>query len=300
MTSVQAVEANVVSIGYDGFTSICQNIRSEPGAFEEPIVLLGGAFQDRNSWGRIATTLAEAGPLSIVELPGWGGADLLPAAYDINFLAEALSATLRAAGHTRVNLMGGSYGGAIAYRLAQAHPEQVARLMLIGTLLELPPDLQAKLRHCIELAFTHTALPFAEFVASILFSTEKSAPILNLERARKRIIYSMSKATERQFEKFRENTLRLLNGSLYVPNHPVAVPTLIATGEFDTFTPPAGCRAVAEMCLNSRFTLFRNADHVIHLEVPQHFADLMLRYFSAESLDDLPYCSPIEQVAGRG
>ncbi len=75
---------------------------------------------------------------------------------------------------------------------------------------------------------------------------------------------------------------------------PVGVPVLLGTGEHDDFTTPEYCREVVEFCADARFTLMRDADHAVHLQVPDALADLLLRFFTGRSLDGLAYCHPVE------
>lgn len=91
-----------------------------PGA--TPVLLVGGAFQHKESWGRLERFLLEERPVITVDLPGWGAADTLPADYDIDFLADTLRQALDELGVARVDMAVGSYGAMIGYRLAQLCP----------------------------------------------------------------------------------------------------------------------------------------------------------------------------------
>ena len=86
-----------------------------------------------------------------VDLPGWGAADLLPQTYGVDFLAAALDRLLDDLGLTHINMLAGSYGTGIAYRLAQVSPHRVARMALIGTMTEIPEHAAAAFRHTLEL-----------------------------------------------------------------------------------------------------------------------------------------------------
>src|SRR5688572_23548479 len=55
-----------------------------------PVALVGGAFQRKESWGRIEEHLVRHTTVITVDLPGWGAADTLPVAYGVNFLAATL------------------------------------------------------------------------------------------------------------------------------------------------------------------------------------------------------------------
>ena len=54
-----------------------------------PVVLVGGAFQRKEEWGRLERGLLAHADVVTVDLPGWGTADLLPETYGADFLAGA-------------------------------------------------------------------------------------------------------------------------------------------------------------------------------------------------------------------
>src|SRR5699024_6019598 len=98
----------------------------------DPVVLIGGAMQRKEDWGRIERGLLDGADVICPDLPGWGAADLLPPQHGSELLAGALRHLLDELELERVNIFAGSYGTAIAYRLAQTDPERIARMVLAG------------------------------------------------------------------------------------------------------------------------------------------------------------------------
>ncbi|HEX6524359.1 MAG TPA: alpha/beta fold hydrolase, partial [Streptosporangiaceae bacterium] len=115
------------------------------------IVLPGGAFQRKESWGPLKSLLADTFSVVTVDLPGWGEADLLPESYGIDFLTDSLQVLLRFAGHHAVHLFGGSYGSAIAYRYVQKYPCAVHSPVFAGTITKITAEISAALRYSLEL-----------------------------------------------------------------------------------------------------------------------------------------------------
>jgi pimeloyl-ACP methyl ester carboxylesterase len=72
-------------------------------------------------------------------------------------------------------------------------------------------------------------------------------------------------------------------------------PTLVFTGEHDVLTPPASVRDLAATIPGALYTSFKDADHLVPMECPEEMADLLIRFFTDQPLDNLPYCYPIEQ-----
>lgn len=77
----------------------------------------------------------------VVDLPGWGRSPR-PATDEplIFHAAERVRRAMTALGIDRAHLVGNSYGGAVAMRIAIAHPERVDRLVLMAPGGVLPTD----------------------------------------------------------------------------------------------------------------------------------------------------------------
>jgi pimeloyl-ACP methyl ester carboxylesterase len=279
MSRVEITVAQYRGYGYDCRTLV----NPEPELL--PIVLVGGAFQEKNAWGRLETLLAGSASVVTVDLPGWGDADLLPARYSTAFLAEALHHVLQLAGHRRAHVFGGSYGGAIAFRLAQQYPQLVQSLALMGTGAAVDEPLRSGLLRTIALLRADRVEEFAQYSVSLLTNDDPAARIIRGPAVRRILTGVFDGISADDAAKFIENTLRLLKHELHGAYPLVTVPVLLGTGEHDDFTTPRQCRALGRYCTDARFTALRNADHAVHLEVPDALADLLLRFFSGRSLD---------------
>lgn len=288
MSRVEITVARYRGYGYD-----CRTVVN-PSPELEPIVLVGGAFQQKIAWGRLEALLSASASVVTVDLPGWGESDLLPAWRGIDFLADALHHVLELAGHRRVHVFGGSYGGAVAFHLAQRYPEQVLDLALMGTPASIVEPLRSRLLHTLALLREGRLDEFAEYSANLLLAAD-SAPHINRGAVVHRILSGLFRGVSPEdAAKYAQNTLRLLGHDLHNPDPRVTVPVLLGTGEHDDFTTPGQCRLLAASCDDVRFTLLRNADHAVHLEVPDALADLLLRFFTGRPLDGLTTCHPIE------
>jgi pimeloyl-ACP methyl ester carboxylesterase len=77
----------------------------------------------------------------VVDLPGWGGSPR-PATDEplIFHAAELVCRAMTALGIERAHLVGNSYGGGVAMRIAMRHPDRVDRLVLMAPGGVLPAD----------------------------------------------------------------------------------------------------------------------------------------------------------------
>lgn len=290
---ITIIREAIVGSAHQGFTSYCRTLR-HPSAQADAVLLLGGAFQVKEAWGPLEAALARTFTVVTVDLPGWGAADTLPETYGMDFLAEALHVLLADAGHSRLHVFGGSYSSAIAYRYAQKFPESVRRLALAGTITQVTPQIRHALRHTLDLLDAGRMHDFAEFGVRLLSTGVALRPAR--QAAVRRILYNVfSRPSAVQQAQYRQNTLRLLNQPLLCPEPPIVAPVLVTVGERDTFTRPDLCREVALTCSDARFMILRDAGHAVHVEVPSQLADLLIRFYTGQATDDLPYCTPMSR-----
>jgi pimeloyl-ACP methyl ester carboxylesterase len=108
----------------------------------DPVVWLHGSGPGATGMSNFGGNLAAFDDYRnvVVDLPGWGQS---PRATDEPLLfhaAETVLATLTDLGIERTHLVGNSYGGGVAMRIAVTHPERVDRLVLMAPGGVLPDD----------------------------------------------------------------------------------------------------------------------------------------------------------------
>jgi lipase len=102
-----------------------------------PVVAIHGITANHRSFAPLAARLES--PLLAVDLRGRGGSNALPGPYGLEQHAADVAAAMRAAGIERATVVGHSMGAFVAVRLASAHPELVAALVLVDGGLPLRP-----------------------------------------------------------------------------------------------------------------------------------------------------------------
>jgi pimeloyl-ACP methyl ester carboxylesterase len=102
--------------------------RSQPGE-GVPVVFLHGCFGSSACWAEICSGLDR--PCIAFDLPGFGESDL-PLRPDVAAYAEDVAAALTEMGIDRFELVGHSFGGAVAAALAERLPQQVTSLLLLA------------------------------------------------------------------------------------------------------------------------------------------------------------------------
>ncbi len=252
-------------IRHAGYRYRYRCIRS-PQRDYEPVLFLGGAFQTMRSLYKFAEVFTAHSSAILVDLPGSGDTDLPPAEVGLDFFAECIRKLLDCLGIERVNLVGVSFGTAIAYTVAQRFPERIANLALIGTMSHADERIEDALERSNEALATGDMALFADRVSSVLLNHERKNTISNFARGERLLRVAVGRMTDREMEQFEVNGRRILLHRRLDTSRPVLARTLVFTGEHDSVTTPAHCLDVAASIRDAYWALVRDADHLVPLE----------------------------------
>jgi len=98
----------------------------------EPLLLLHGGLMSTDMFGPALPVLAKGRQLIAIDLQGHGRTTLGTRPIRCEAIADDIDALLQQIGRAQVDVMGYSFGGCVAMRLAIQHPERVRRLVLIS------------------------------------------------------------------------------------------------------------------------------------------------------------------------
>ena len=99
----------------------------------EPLLLLHGGLGQIEMFGPNLGTLAAERQVIGVDLQGHGRTRLGNRPIDLVDIGDDLAVIVQALGYKQVDVMGYSFGGGAAFRLAVQHPSLVRRLVLVST-----------------------------------------------------------------------------------------------------------------------------------------------------------------------
>jgi pimeloyl-ACP methyl ester carboxylesterase len=98
-----------------------------------PILLLPGWPETWWAYRKIMPELAKTHRVISIDLRGMGASDKPAGGYDKKTMASDISELIRNLGYERVDVVGHDIGAMVAFSLAENHPEQVRRLMMLDT-----------------------------------------------------------------------------------------------------------------------------------------------------------------------
>ncbi|RWP31566.1 alpha/beta hydrolase [Mesorhizobium sp.] len=99
----------------------------------EPLFLLHGGLGTTDMFAPILPKLAESRTVIGVDLHGHGRTALGDRPLSLEAMGDDMAAIVKALGYDKVDVMGYSLGGGVAFRMAVQHPETVRRLVLVST-----------------------------------------------------------------------------------------------------------------------------------------------------------------------
>ncbi|WP_320774307.1 alpha/beta fold hydrolase [Streptomyces sp. CRN 30] len=284
---------------FEGFRFGCRVVE-QPAPRTEPVVVLGGAYQTMHSNRRSERPWARAATLVNVELPGLGTADDLPADHGFDFMGDALGHLLDELALERVNIIAVSYGTAIAYRYAHRHADRVARLALVGATPSLPADAREALAASSELLRAGAMPEFARRAVDQLVCRRPECLAAHPHQAAEVLRRILEAADPHDAERYAAANDRLLRHPFNHPEGIRGVRALCVSGEHDRLCPPQRARAVAASIPGAVFTTMKGSGHVVHLERPKDFSDVLARFLTDEDLEGHPSLTPLERFAAPG
>jgi pimeloyl-ACP methyl ester carboxylesterase len=277
----------------EGFRSYYRILKCDNELYP-PIIFLSGAFQTMDSWDKFVTYFKDKTTLILADLPGVGKADYLPQDFDLDFLAICVRHIVKHVSIPKVNVFSASYGSPIGYQFAKKYPNRVSHLLLGGIMREIPIESEASIYRSFDLLEENRMNEFAELGLKTLLCLDPNKEVYKSKVVARMLKKQLLHLNESQIEKYVGNTLRLFKHTpLNIDDSP-DVPTLVLTGEHDIFTKPEYCREIASSFKNAAYTTIKNADHLCHMEQFDVVVELIDRFFSDKTLEDVPGCNGIE------
>ena len=235
------------------------------------VVLLHAGVADRAMWTEHLPHLADAGLRAVaVDLPGFGEAPVAPGEQapwaDVLDTMDELSVE-------RAALVGNSFGGAVALRVAVVAPDRVSSLALVCAP---PPALDPSAELVAAWAAEEAAIERGDTDAAV----EAVVAAWTLPDASPELRGRVAAMQRRAFA-LQAAAPPTTDAPDPVERHPVAlaglqVPTLVAVGERDKPDFRHGAQALARALPRARHVVLEGAGHLPPLETPEAFRRLLL------------------------
>lgn len=259
-----------------------------------PIVIVGGAFQNFNSYKYCVEQLFEKGPVILIDLPSLGSNQQIrnrdtgesAAILELPELSRMLGDWLDLVEISKVSVMGMSLGSVVASCFAHQRPELMDRMILMGVMQKTRKSWRMLLEESLMLMKEQRMDEFGQAVILYLVNHAKLDKTRMSPTAKRLFFRQMAEFSETEQERYEINCNRLLR----LDNVPVPqCKTLVACGQFDSFTLPHENANFALQCPDMEFALIANADHVPQLQRRKETMNLFTTFLKEQ---------PINQVEG--
>ena len=254
-----------------------------------PIVIVGGAFQNFNSYKYCVEQLFEKGPVILIDLPSLGSNQQIrnrdtgesAGTLELPELSTMLGQWLDIVGISKVSVMGMSLGSVVASCFAAQRPELMDRMILMGVMQKTRKSWRMLLEESLLLMKEQRMDEFGQAVILYLVNHAKLDKTRMSPTAKRLFFRQMAEFTETEQERYEINCNRLLR-----LNH-VPIPsckTLVACGQYDSFTLPHENADFALQCPDMQFAMIANADHVPQLQRRKETMNLFTAFLKDEDI----------------
>jgi pimeloyl-ACP methyl ester carboxylesterase len=236
------------------------------------VVLLHAGIADRTMWADHLRPIADAGYRVVaMDFPGFGEA---PPAQEEAPWSDVVQ-TMDALNLDRAALVGNSFGGAVALRVAVVAPERAVAIALVSAP---PPDLEPSDELKAAWDAEESALERGDIEGAVGAVVDAwmlaDAPTALRDRvaAMQRRAFEVQVAAGRVTEA--QDPIDAHPGALGT----LAIPALVAAGELDMPDFRPGAEALAEQLRHARHVVISRAGHLAPLDQPEAFRELLLGF----------------------
>lgn len=257
-----------------------------------PVVIIGGAFQNFNSYKYCVEQLLECGPIILVDLPSMGGNQQITnvetgasaGILELPELSAMLGRWMDEVGLNKVSIMGMSLGSVVASHFADQRPEKIERLVLMGVMQKTRPSWRMLLEESLHLMREDRMEEFGQAVILYLINHARLDQTRMSPTAKRLFFRQMADFATTERLRYEINCNRLLRLQ-HVPSPQCK--TMVACGEFDSFTLPFENANFALQCKDMQFAMIENADHVPQLQRRKETMNLFATFLQGKDIAEV-------------
>jgi len=238
------------------------------GGRGDPVVLLHGWGVSSQSLTGLAATLADGFRVLTVDLPGFGWSQAPPAAWGTLDYAGHVERLMLETGLQRAAVLGHSFGGRVALRLAAAGPDRVSRLVLVASAGIRPPRGGGYYARVAAVKLTRWFFTLPGWGATG-------------RRIHSAVSERFGSRDYRTAGSMRPTLVRVVNEDLAGILPGIRMPALIVWGDQDQEVPRSAMEAMAAGLPDARLVVFEGAGHFPFLDQPERFTRTVTEFLQA-------------------
>ena len=216
----------------------------------KPLLLLHGWGTSLDTFGAMIEDLKRQFRITAFDFPGHGGSDMPPVTWAVDAFVGLTLGVMAELGIERASVLGHSFGGRVAIKLAAAYPEMVDRLVLVDSAGVPPPQ-------TIKRRLKRVASKSANTIGRL------GRPGQAVRRATVRRIASPD---YKEAGPLRDTFLAIVREDLRPALPRIKAPTLLVWGESDDDTTLADAHTMEKLIPGARLLVLKNAGHFSYLD----------------------------------
>ncbi len=251
----------------------------EQGAGDEALVFVHGIGGSTNDWREVLEQLPKEYHAYTLDQRGHGQS-AKPGSYRLTELTEDIYAFSRELGIGRFTYVGWSMGGTLGLRFALNHPDTLKAMVLVAhwPVNEwMTPDMQAPL---LAMGFDDYPSAMKGMFGSPEMIRDAFTSMFTTSPSEERMNEMIEDAMATDLAAISEVYAWMLSSNLEPRLGDIRVPTLIMAGAKDMI-PIDAIRHDANRIKGCRFEVFENRGHLLPIESPQKFVNLLTNFIKA-------------------
>ena len=225
------------------------------------LLFLHGWRSQKEIWNHVAQRIRELENERVsvytVDLPGFGQSQTPNKVLGVGDYASVVAEFIKKLELKNVIIIGHSFGGRIAIKLAATHPELINKLVLVDS---------------AGFATISSKKIFYRIMAKIVKPLFSFAFMQGL---RKKLYQFIGAEDYLATPRLQKTFVQVLNEDLSEKMKKITCPTLIIWGENDTETPIEFGQRMKSLIFNSKFTILPGAGHFSFLDQPEGFIEVL-------------------------
>lgn len=241
-----------------------------------PLVMLNGIGGHTAMWGPVAIELGRTRELILLDAPGCGRSPALPSPMRMRGLAGLVTETLDSLNLEVVDLLGYSWGGALAQQVAHDMPARVRRLILASTIPGLggqPPGPLVTIRMLTPSRYRSRDAAYAH-AARIYGGAHRP------DDGRTTPVLEHWSTYPPSFRGYAQQLFAIAGWTSLPWLHQLPHPTLIVSGDDDPLVPTLNAKLLAWLVPRSSLHLIEDGGHLWLLDNPVEGAALIESFLS--------------------
>lgn len=239
------------------------NVKTNYQIFGEgkPFIILHGWGSNSERWIKEAEIISAKGfKVIIPDLPGFGLSEKLTNAWRVNDYVSWFENFTKELGIDNFYLLGYSFGGALASKIAVKYPQRVNKLFLVAAAIVR--------RKTPQKGFSAKVAKFVKLFSFLPFYAFFRKAVYKFIIRKSDYVYTEGVMKETYLNVVADDV------SFNLPF--IKVPTVIIWGDKDNSVPVEDAKYANEKIKNSKLVIIPGADHLMHKKLPELLAEKVL------------------------